>query len=224
MKRLLAVIAASLVAAACGSSSTAPTTTTPTVATKIITVSGNLAFGNVNLGSSATLTFSIANSGNATLTYTSLSASGGTGTAGYTATPLSGTIAPGSSQIVTVRFSPTIAQFYSNVLSVVGDQTSGGAAINVSGTGINNAPIFTASGSGNTVFDMPTTVTRIHITGTYTGFTSNFIVNIGGHLVVNDLIGTAWGTNVSDGTYLTTGGTVAITNSLGVAWVFTEVR
>jgi hypothetical protein len=52
----------------------------------------------------------------------------------------------------------------------------------------------------------------------------DFIVMIGGHLVVNDLVGTAWGTTVSDGIYLTTGGVVAITNSSGVSWSFTEVR
>jgi hypothetical protein len=39
-----------------------------------------------------------------------------------------------------VHFVPTLAQFYSCVLSVVGDQTSGAAAINVSGTGIAPTP------------------------------------------------------------------------------------
>ena len=85
-------------------------------------------------------------------------------------------------------------------------------------------PIFVMGGSGNQVFDMPTYVSRVHITGTYTGYASNFIVRIGGHLVVNDLLGTGFGPTVSDGTYLTTGGVVEITNSQGVAWAFTEIR
>lgn len=85
-------------------------------------------------------------------------------------------------------------------------------------------PLFTRSGEGNTVFDMPTTVARIRIVGTYAGSGSNFIVRIGGRLVVNEIIGTRWPSTVSDGTYLTSGGTVEITNSAGVQWTFTEAR
>lgn len=85
-------------------------------------------------------------------------------------------------------------------------------------------PLFTQSGEGNSVFDMPTTVSRVRIVGTYTGAGSNFIVRIGGRLVVNEIIGTRWPSTVSDGTYLTSGGTVEITNSAGVVWTFTEVR
>jgi hypothetical protein len=87
--------------------------------------------------------------------------------------------------------------------------------------------LFSVSGSGNTVFDLPTYITRIRIVGTYTGNSSNFIVTIAGRLVVNEIIGTSssfGGRTVSDGTYQTTGGVVAITNSAGVAWTFTEVR
>lgn len=85
---------------------------------------------------------------------------------------------------------------------------------------------FTRSGSGNDVFDVPSYVTRIRITGAYSGYSSNFIVRIGGSLVVNDLIGTGWSSTTSTGTYLLSpgGGTAQITNSQGVAWSFTEVR
>lgn len=225
MKRLL-IACVGLLAVSCGSSSTTTPTPTPTATpTRIITVSGNLAFGNVNIGSSADRTFTVNNSGNATLTFTSLSCAGGTGTAGYTATPTTGTIAAGSTITINVHFAPTTAGFLSCVLSVVGDQTSGGAAINVSGTGVNPNPIFTVSGTGNNVFDMPTYVTRVHIVGRLlSGSSSNFIVNIAGRLVVNDLLGNSFGTLVSDGTYVTTGGTVVITNSTNVGWTFTEVR
>jgi hypothetical protein len=189
-------------------------------------VSGNLAFGNVNIGSTSDRTFTISNSGNATLTYTSLNCSGGTGSTGFTATPTSGTIAAGGTQTVSVRFSPTIGQFYSCVLSVVGDQTSGGAAINISGTGINNTPLFTKSGTGANVFDMPTSVTRVRIFGDYGGSCENFIIKIATRLVVNEILGScsvASGRHF-DGTFLTTGGVVEVTNSTGISWTFVEVR
>lgn len=86
-------------------------------------------------------------------------------------------------------------------------------------------PLFTAAGSGDTVFDMPTTVSRVKITGDYPSRSSNFIVKIGGRLIVNELIGTSWPNGPHfEGTYVTTGGVVEITNSSGVAWTFTEVR
>ncbi len=83
--------------------------------------------------------------------------------------------------------------------------------------------IWKVNGSGDNVFDMPTYVSRVQITGTYTGYSSNFIVYVGGHLLVNELLGTGWGQTNFSGTYLTTGGVVQITNSSGVAWTFTEV-
>jgi len=84
--------------------------------------------------------------------------------------------------------------------------------------------VWTVSGQGDMVFDMPTYVSRVRIIGTYTGYSSNFIVYVGGHLLVNELLGTGWGTTRYDGTLLTTGGVVSITNSSGVSWSFTEVR
>jgi hypothetical protein len=42
--------------------------------------------------------------------------------------------------------------------------------------------------------------------------------------VVNELLGTGWGRVDFDGTYLTSGGVVQITDSSGVAWSFTQVR
>jgi hypothetical protein len=83
---------------------------------------------------------------------------------------------------------------------------------------------FTMIGTGNNVFNLPAYITKVQIIGSYVGNSSNFIVTIGGHLVVNDLLGTAWGLTLDDGTYVTTGGQVQITNSAGVSWSFTEVR
>ncbi len=85
-------------------------------------------------------------------------------------------------------------------------------------------PLFSRSGSGDTVFDMPTTVGRIKITADYRTNSSNFIVHIAGRGVVNELVGTAWNQTHFEGTYVTTGGVVEILFSSGVAWTFAEIR
>ena len=77
---------------------------------------------------------------------------------------------------------------------------------------------------GDTVCDMSSDVVPAHIVGTYTGYSSNFIVRIGGRLIVNELLGTGWGTTRYEGTLLTGGGVVEITNSSGVSWSVEEGR
>ena len=124
--------------AACGSSSpsapSSPPATTPTTAqTRIIALSGSLAFGNVQVGGQPTLAFTIANTGNATLTISGVSIT--TGLNVFAANWTSGTIAAGSAQTVTIQFVPTTAQTYSGTISITGDQTSGPNTIAVSGTG-----------------------------------------------------------------------------------------
>ncbi len=81
MKRLLALVGVCLLSTACGSTSSATAPTPTPTTTRIMAVSGDLAFGNVMLGSTADRTFTISNSGNATLTFTSLSAVCCTGSA-----------------------------------------------------------------------------------------------------------------------------------------------
>ena len=83
--------------------------------------------------------------------------------------------------------------------------------------------IWSKSGVGDSVFDMPTYVSRVRVIGTYTGYSSNFIVDVAGRLFVNELLGTGWGTTRYDGTLLTSGGVVEITHSSGVSWSFTQV-
>ncbi|MBI2836018.1 MAG: Ig-like domain-containing protein [Acidobacteria bacterium] len=87
-------------------------------------------------------------------------------------------------------------------------------------------PPWTKSGVGNDVFDMPTSVSRVRIVGTYTAYCSNFIVRIGGRLTVNEILGTCpvgIGPRY-EGVHLTSGDVTEITNSSGVSWSFTEVR
>jgi hypothetical protein len=206
-----------------GSNSKSPAgPSTPATPTKIISLSGDLSFGSVDLGSHADRTLTISNSGNTSLAITSLSVTGASGT--LTASWTSGSIAPASSQNVTVRFTPTAGQSYSGVVTVVCDSTAGVNTTNWSGTGVNTAPPWTSSGTGDTVFDMPTSVSRVKITGIYTGYSSNFVVRIGGSLVVNELLGTGWERTHFEGTCVTKGGVTEITKSSGVSWSFAEVR
>lgn len=88
--------------------------------------------------------------------------------------------------------------------------------------------LWTRSGQGNNVFDMPFFVTRVRIVGRFDGFCQNFIVRIDGDLTVNEILGDcsiAIG-NRLEGVHLVSGGggTVEITGSAGVSWTFTEVR
>lgn len=86
--------------------------------------------------------------------------------------------------------------------------------------------IWTTSGAGNDVFDRPSHVERVEITGTFTGSSSNFIVHCGTQLVVNELLGTSFGPTEYSGTHLLDAGCnpIEITNSSEVSWTFEEVR
>lgn len=85
--------------------------------------------------------------------------------------------------------------------------------------------LWTVSGTGNNVFDKPLHVTRVRITGAFSGHSSNFIVRCGGSLLVNELLGTGWGPTTYSGVHATPNCTqIQITNSTQVSWTFTEVR
>lgn len=87
-------------------------------------------------------------------------------------------------------------------------------------------PLFTRSGTGASVFDLPTSVSRVRITADYGGFCENFIVHIAGAGIVNEILGTC-GTGSGPhfgGTFSTSGGRVDVLNSTGITWTFTEVR
>ncbi len=132
--RVPLAVALAAFAAGCGGGGSTPTSPTPpsTTPSRIANVSGNLAFGDVPVGSSRDLTMTIANPGTATLTVTGLSVSGGLVSI-TSASWLSGTIAAGGSQAVTIRFSPTAAGSFSGTVTVNGDQTSGTNSIPISG-------------------------------------------------------------------------------------------
>jgi hypothetical protein len=115
-----------------GGSPTAPSPIAAAVnATRIIILSGNLGFGSIALGSTATSTLTINNSGNAPLAWTGL----GTGSAAVTASTYSGTVPAGGSSTVALTFSPTVASSYSGTITVTANQTSGTNTIAYWGTG-----------------------------------------------------------------------------------------
>lgn len=111
-------------------SSTPTMLTVGTTSTRIISVSGNLAFGSVTVGSTPQSTLTIYNTGNSTLTVSGISYPSGFSGA------WSGTIAAGGSHGVTVTFSPTAVTSYGGTVTVNSDATSGGNTIAASGTGI----------------------------------------------------------------------------------------
>ncbi len=110
--------------------------------TPIIGVSGSLAFGNVTTGAIATATLTITNSGNATLTVSSISYPAGFSGA------FSGTIAVGASTNITVTFAPDAVQSYGGTVTVNSDAASGTSTITASGAGAAApTPIIGVSGS-----------------------------------------------------------------------------
>jgi hypothetical protein len=136
--------------AACNSDDP-PTAPTPTSA---ITLSGNMSFGNVTVGSTATATLTIGNTGTGALTITSV-----TYPTGFTGAFTAGTIPANGSQAVTVTFAPVAAQGYSGNITVTGNQASGSNTIAVSGTGVAAAPAPTFTLSGLITETPPTTST-----------------------------------------------------------------
>lgn len=107
--------------------------------TRVIQLTGNLAFGNTEIGQSFSAVLKIENKGNSTLTITGMTVTGGMSTV-IASTWTSGSISAGASHEATIKFTPTVAQSYSGTISVNGDQTSGTNTIATSGTGTSPPP------------------------------------------------------------------------------------
>jgi len=200
---------------------------TPT-ANRTIELGGPLVFGAVNVGEVVERELRINNRGTDPLTVTRI-----TGPAGpFSVSWSSGTINGGGVQAVTIRFSPTEAGNYSGTVTVEANHTAGTNTIPMTASGVvpppPPRPRWSATGTGDSVLDMPGDVRRVRIIGTYNGHSSNFIVKIAGRLIVNEIIGTdtpfTIGPRYQGDHLLTSGGVVQITNSSGVAWSFEELR
>ncbi len=98
--------------------------------TRIISLSGNLAFGTVAGGSSAQRTLTIANTGSQALNVSSI-----TYPSYFSGNWSSGTIPAGGSRDVIVTFSPNVSGPYGGTVTVNSDATSGVNTITTSGTG-----------------------------------------------------------------------------------------
>src|SRR5262249_48613587 len=85
------------------------------------------------------LTLTITNSGNATMTISSIDYP--TGFSGA----FSGAIAPGATTNITVTFSPTDTNSYSGTVTVNSDATSGANTVNASGLGIAQTRVISLS-------------------------------------------------------------------------------
>jgi hypothetical protein len=100
------------------------------LATRIISLSGDLAFGAVKVGDTKTATLTITNSGNSTLTISNV-----TYPTGFTGNWPGGTIDVGGSQDVTVTFNPSSPVPYAGQIFVASDATAGDGSIYVSASG-----------------------------------------------------------------------------------------
>lgn len=134
--------------AACGKDT--PASPTPTAA---LVLTGNLNFGSVTVGSTATSNLTIANTGNSALTITAVSYP-----TGFSGNFVAGTIAANGSQVVAVTFAPTAAQSYTGTITVTGNQSGGTNTVAVSGTGV---AIATFTLSGIVTETPPTTSTAL---------------------------------------------------------------
>jgi hypothetical protein len=110
-----------------------------TGATRLIALSGSLAFGNVGVGTTSNKTLTIYNNGNSPLTVSSI-----TYPSGFSGS-WSGTIAAAGTQNLTVAFAPISGQTYSGTVTVNSDATSGVSTLSASGTGVTRIIALTGS-------------------------------------------------------------------------------
>jgi len=112
-----------------GGATTIAVSATALPVTRIMTMTGDLAFGSVRAGTTATRTLTINNRGNDALDLFGISFP-----TGFTATGF-GAIAPGGSRTLTVTFAPTISTAYGGTATIYANQTFGSNQIAVSGLG-----------------------------------------------------------------------------------------
>lgn len=100
------------------------------IPTRLMSLSGDLAFGNVTVGSSSNRTLTLSNAGNSTLTVGNISyPSGFSG-------DWSGAILAGGSTNLVVMFAPIVAADYGGSLTVNSDATGEGNTLSLSGVGV----------------------------------------------------------------------------------------
>ena len=130
--------------------------------TRIITLSGNMAFGDVQVGSTATRTLNVNNSGNAPLVVTGISYP-----AGFGGDWSAGTVPAGGSQAVTVTFAPMLGGVYGGSIVAQANYTSGSPSIQVSGAAVEvpTRVIWTSGYLSFGLVPVGTTATRTFVIG-----------------------------------------------------------
>ena len=103
----------------------------------------SLAFGNVNVGSNATLPVTVSNTGTAPLTISGVVSSAAQYTFAPSVFPL--VIPVGGNSILNVTFAPVAAGLVNGTLSFTHDAPGSPSVYNVSGTGYVPAPVFAIS-------------------------------------------------------------------------------
>lgn len=224
--RRVAIILSIAGLVACGGGKGSPTAPTPAptpTVTRNINVGGDVQFGAVQLGQTATGQLRITNNGNAVVTVTSISAPSSACVSMFSLGWTSGQIQPGATQMIAFRFAPTAVINCSGNVTVNSDATGGIISIAISASGtLDGLPLFVKNGRGNQVFDMPTYIRRVRIQGTWDRTSnSNFIVWVGGNLIVNEILRQSI---TYDGTHAVTGGEVRIEDSNQITWTITELR
>ena len=129
---------------------------------------GSRSFGSVNAGSTAALTFTIANLGYAdlTLTGTPKVAVSGSSDFSVTAQPTSPVAASGTTTF-TVRFAPTSAGSKTATLTIANDDSNEGTyTVIVNGTGVNLPPVVTLLGANALTFEAAASYTDPGATAT----------------------------------------------------------
>ena len=97
---------------------------------RLVSLGGDLAFGNITVNVPHQRNFTIANTGTMDLTVSGISYP-----AGFSGGQWTGTIAPGGSQSLTATFTPTAVQSFGGNLSVASNATGGSGLLAVSGVG-----------------------------------------------------------------------------------------
>jgi len=97
---------------------------------RLVSLSGNLAFGSITINVPHQRNFTIANTGTMDLTISGISYP-----AGFSGGQWTGTIAPGGSQSLTATFTPTAVQSFGGNLSVASNATGGSGLLALSGIG-----------------------------------------------------------------------------------------
>lgn len=156
----------------------------------------NLDFGNVAVGTTASLNITLTNTGSANLIVSQASVSGSAFLLTGLATPL--TVAPGQSSSSTIKFSPQAAGPSTGTISFTTNATSSVVSLPVSGSGVqgqlsigstslNFGSVFVGSSSSQTVTltnsgTADVTISQVHVTGagfSTSGFTTPVTLNVG---------------------------------------------